>query len=244
MNVFRLSLTALLGLFLQAAFNPDRRQGIGFGAALAPWARLHGDDAERRAFLERHVKAFNTNPAMAAPILGAVARLETRAAAGDAVAAKRVLQLKQGTEGPFAAAGDRLVWNGVRPLAGYLGLAAVFWAGGWGVVLFLALYNLVHLGLRLGGVFWGFARGEQVHMLLRGRWLRRAQAVLPWLVLAAAVLAAASAWSPGTAGGPAVLALALLVLGAATRHVRALHGARFPVGVILTGYLAALVFQG
>ena len=83
MNVFRLSLTALLGLFLQAAFNPDRRQGIGFGAALAPWARLHGDDAERRAFLERHVKAFNTNPAMAAPILGAVARLETRAAAVD-----------------------------------------------------------------------------------------------------------------------------------------------------------------
>ena len=76
-------------LFLQAAFNPERRQGIGVAAALAPVARLWKDRRDRRAFFLRHLENFNTNPAMAGPILGAVVRLEEDAATGNAAAAER-----------------------------------------------------------------------------------------------------------------------------------------------------------
>ena len=105
---------ALGGLALQAAFGPDRRQGLGMGAALAPVARFLPEEARSR-FLACHLENYNTNPAMTGPLLGALVHLEEKGAGGDERAVQRAGKLKRGVEGPFASAGDALRWGGMRP---------------------------------------------------------------------------------------------------------------------------------
>ncbi len=236
---------ALGGLFLQAAFNPERRQGLGLASALAPLATLWPQGEPRRRFLERHLEMFNTNPAMAGPILGALARLEERAAAGDATALERAERLRKGVQGPFAAAGDALVWGGARPAAGLGGGAVALFAGAWGPAIFLLVYNAVHLGLRVGGVFWGYRRGEDAHLLLRAAWLRRALSAAPWIVLAAGAALGIAALGPwGGASGPALGGGVAVLAGYVAGRRRVSHGTLLAIGAIILGLVAAAADGG
>ncbi len=235
---------ALGSLVLQAAFNPERRQALGVAAALAPAARLWPEGAPRRAFLERHLENFNTNPAMAGPVLGAVARLEERAAVGDGRAPARVPRFKRAVEAPFAGAGDALLWSGARPGAGHWGSAAAVAAGAWGPALFLVLYNAVHLGLRVGGVFWGYGRGEDAHLLLRSPRLRRALAVMPWFVASGSVVLAGLALGARSGSAPrALVGAGALLAGFAAGRAGFTRGTMLAVGAMILGLTAALVFS-
>ncbi len=130
----RLFQVAIAGLAFQASFGPDRRQGLGVGTMLAPAAGLWRTLEDRRRFLLRHLENFNTNPAMAGPLMGAVVRFEELAAAGDVEALERLIKLKRGLEGPFAAAGDRLLWVGIRSGAAVVGGIVGWMAGGSGSI--------------------------------------------------------------------------------------------------------------
>ena len=67
----------LRSLLIQASWNVPRLQGLGFAYATAP---LAGNGVagrpEAQALLARHLQRFNTHPYMAAPVIGAVTRLE------------------------------------------------------------------------------------------------------------------------------------------------------------------------
>ncbi len=231
-------------LCLQASFNVQRRQGLGVAAALSPAARFWSGEEERRAFYRRHLENFNTNPAMAGPILGAVVRLEERAASGDAKALARVPRLKRALEGPFAAAGDAVLWSGTRPAAGHLGSAIALLAGGWGAVAFLILYNAAHLGLRLGGVFWGYRRGEDVHRLLVSPRFRTAVAAVPTVVLAGAGLLGAVLLGPlGGSAGPALLGGATMASGWFLGRRGFTRGTLLAVGAMIIGLTAAFILR-
>src|SRR5258705_2535611 len=75
-------------LLLQAAFNYERQQGIGWAFALDPaLRRIYPDDALRRERLAEHTPHFNTQPTLASVALRALAALEEQPAAsgpGDA----------------------------------------------------------------------------------------------------------------------------------------------------------------
>jgi len=204
-------------LFLQALFSRERRQGIGFAAALAPVARTLAGD-ERKEFLSRHVEDFNTNPAMAGPILGAVMRLEEAAVGGDPEGRERVERFKRAVQSPFAAAGDRLLWRDLRGGGVAAGCALGWVAGVWGPILFLVVYNLVHLGLRVGGVFWGYRRGAEAAGLLRSRRFRLVCRPVSWLgplgIAAVAVVAGATGpLRPAVATAAVAAAAAGMLLG-------------------------------
>lgn len=199
----RLWKVALGVLAVQAAFNTERRQGLGVAAALSPARRAAGKpDGDR---LRRHLETFNTNPAMAGPLLGAVARLEERDGAGGGRAGK----VKAALEAPFAALGDTCLYTALRPsLALWGGFLAVA-AGGIGPALFLVLYNGAHLGLRVGGVFWGYRRADRVQDLLRARWLRGGIRAGAWALAAGVTGLALRAWiHPGIPEGLGLAALA------------------------------------
>jgi mannose/fructose/N-acetylgalactosamine-specific phosphotransferase system component IID len=231
-------------LVLQASFNGERRQGLGVAAALAPAAGFWPGNEDRRAFFRRHLENFNTNPAMAGPILGAVVRLEERAARGDAPALARVPRVKKALEGPFAAAGDTLLWSGARPVSGHLGSAVALVAGGWGAMVFLVLYNAVHLGLRVGGVFWGYRWGEDVHRLLASPRLRAATAAVPGFVLVTAgLLGAVALVSPAGSAGPALLGGVAMGLGWLLGRRGFTRGTLLAVGAMIIGLTAALIFR-
>ncbi len=128
MSRLRLFLRALL---IQAGWNRERMQALGFTYALLPLDGPRGAPAEAE-FVRRHLAYVNTNPAMSAVLLGAVAaeeaRLEVAGASGEA-ASERVAGVKRRLEGGLAALGDRAFWGWLRPLLGVVGALVLFWPG-------------------------------------------------------------------------------------------------------------------
>jgi len=133
----------LRGLFLQAGWNRERMQALGFTFALLPW--LPRDPAARPAFIRRHLSYVNTSPPLSGWLLGMVAAEEERllaepaaveldgpgaAAAQEAASQRRTEAWKRRLESPLAAIGDRIFWGWLRPLMGVVGLFLLL--GGFG----------------------------------------------------------------------------------------------------------------
>lgn len=228
-------------LSLQASYNPEQRQGLGVAAALAPVAAKTVDAEARRRFLLRHVQPYNTNPVLAGPLLGALVRLEEQGLAGDAEAEKRAIRLKRIMEAPLAATGDALFWNGIRPAAAALGAAVAWTAGVWGPLLFLALYNGPHLGIRFGGLYWGYRRGEGIADLLRADWVRGIRLAAPWLLLAGLAVLGVLAFAP--ASGPEIPGALALAAGYLLGRRGVPRGTVLALGAIIIGLIVATVVR-
>ena len=150
-------------MLLQATFNFERQQGIGWAWALAPvLRRLYPDEALRRERLAEHTAYFNTQPTLASFALGAVAALEEQRAQGGAVDAAAVARVKSALGAALAAVGDRLFWFTLRPFAACLGVLFALTGGAAGAGVLWGCYNAVHLSLRLAGVGIGHAEGPAV----------------------------------------------------------------------------------
>ncbi len=235
---------ALHTFFLEASFNPERRQGLGAASALLPVAGAWPEGPSRVAFYERHLERFNTNPPFSGLVLGAVARVEVDAAAGDETALKRLPRIKRALEAPFAAVGDALFWNGIRPVAALLGSAAALIWGGAGAVLFLVLYNLIHIPTRIGGVIRGYGLGADVGRVLRAPFLVRVQRMVPALVpVVAFLVVAASLLGPTLDSRQVLWGLLAAGVGVWGGRTGRLDGARLGGGVIMVGFLIALWTQ-
>ena len=148
---------------LQATFNYERQQGLGWAWALKPALdRCYPDAALRRERLAEHTAYFNTQPTLASLALGAVARLEERRAGGEGPDGETVARVKSVMGSSAAALGDPLFWFTLRPFAACLGvLLAPLGLPGAALALWLC-YNIVHLGVRLFGVGWGYRLGPAV----------------------------------------------------------------------------------
>ncbi|MDD5655735.1 MAG: PTS system mannose/fructose/sorbose family transporter subunit IID, partial [Elusimicrobia bacterium] len=116
-------------LLLQACWNFERMQSLGFALCVEPWLeRCYGaqDEARREARL-RHQEFFNTQPYMAPLVLGMVCALEEDIAAADAVArpgkVARLRTLKTAAAAALAGLGDALFWGSLRPFCAILALS-------------------------------------------------------------------------------------------------------------------------
>jgi PTS system mannose-specific IID component len=148
---------------LQASFNYERQQGIGWAWALEPaLARFYPDPAQRSERLAEHTAYFNTQPTLASLVLGAVARLEERRAAGEGPDAEGVARIKSVLGSSAAALGDPLFWFTLRPFAACLGVLLAPAGPVQGALALWLCYNIVHLGVRMLGVGWGYRLGPAV----------------------------------------------------------------------------------
>lgn len=198
---------AARSLLLQACWNEQGMQNVGFAFALQPWLRA----IERRGgppageAIARHLEYFNTQPYMASFVLGVAGRLEEeRASAPEAAraeAAQRISKLKAAFGSALAGIGDALFWGALRPACVALAIFTwlVLWSegvehpAGWAAGLFLAAYNGPALWLRWRGLALGYGLGEGLAVeLKRFRWQSRMRAVR-WLGLLLAVLLTAAA---------------------------------------------------
>lgn len=207
-------------LFLQAGFSPEAMQTLGLLYALAPaLAHLYPDEAARTEATRRHLSTFNTHPYAAAAIVGGIVFHEAKVARGEE-APEAVARFKQTLMGPLAALGDGFFWLSLRPATGVLACALVPVLGVFAPVLFLVLYNTVHLWAR-AWLFWnGLTRGEGVVVRLQTAkvpmWSNRLR------LLSAALAGALGAWLSlrfGALAGGALsvgVALATLLVGVAT----------------------------
>ncbi len=154
-------------LFLQAGWNPQGMQNLGFCYAITPALHaLYPGEHDRRRAIERHLEFFNCHPYLAAGILGATIFQETKVARGE-LPPDAPSQLKRALGPPFAALGDGFFWLALRPasaLAAALTVPALHLGA---IAVFLILYNSVHLSGRIALFTQGVRRGPGVIELVK-----------------------------------------------------------------------------
>lgn len=152
----------LRSLFLQASWNPQGMQNLGLAYAIYPaLERLYPDKQALEEAVRRHLVFFNTHPYVAAAIVGGVLYHEQRIARGEEPP-DRVVAFKAALMGPLAALGDGFFWLSLKPATGAVCAALVPLLAAWAAVLFLFLYNLVHLTLRARLYLLGLSLGDRL----------------------------------------------------------------------------------
>src|SRR5438105_525343 len=131
---------------------------LPFGPALS---ELYPEPAERARAVARHLEFFNCHPYMAAAILGGAVRLEERVASGE-LPAQTVSRFKSTLGPPFAALGDGFFWLALRPTSALAAAVTEPFLGLGCVLVFLGLYNSVHVAARVWLFAMGYLRGEGV----------------------------------------------------------------------------------
>lgn len=204
-------------LTLQASWNPQRMQNLGFLYCLLGWYnRLDEVADDRRHFFYRYFGFFNTNPYLAGFLVGGLTRLEAENRDDSEESREVLVTYRDSLARAFASLGDQLFWLGLKPaltliacmgalagsVAGVLGVFGVFLAG--------------QLVLRWWSLEAGYRRGLDILDLLDSPVWHRLIMVAKRASLVAAGLVAgmflAGTWSKG----PAVVAIpfgAGLVLG-------------------------------
>jgi mannose PTS system EIID component len=234
-------------LFLQAAWNRRGMQNLGFVFAIDPALRaLYPDRQRRQEALRRHLCFFNCHPYTAAAIVGGAIHHEERVASGEEPT-RAPLAFKETLQGPLAAIGDGFFWTALRPFFGALAALGTL-AFGWpGVVVALAVYNVIHLGLRLRLFSLGYLHGDAIvgevarfHLPEAAGRLRLGTAALAGLC-GALVLARGAGSTTLLAAAPPLVAAGIgyLVLVLGGRLFPALYVA--VVGGVGVASLAALV---
>lgn len=169
--------TMLLRLLaVQGVWTYEKMLGNGIAFAMEPALRrlpggVRGD--AYRAAMVRHSDYFNAHPYLAAVAVGALARAEL-----DGVPAAQIDRFRTAAPGPLGSVGDRLIWAGWLPFCSSLALLAFgLGASPAGVVLlFLGVYNLGHLALRIWGLHVGWRDGLRVAQALGNPVLRQGPA--------------------------------------------------------------------
>ncbi|HVZ80813.1 MAG TPA: PTS system mannose/fructose/sorbose family transporter subunit IID [bacterium] len=164
---------------LQVLWNYERYLSYGVTFFLLPvLKKAYKDPADRAQAMTRHLEYFNTHPYMASFVLGAVLKMEEEKQGLPPAQQKQkeeeISALKVGMMGPIAAMGDNLFWATIRPYCALIAVTLVisrsfpvegqFWIM---PLLFLSVYNIGHVGLRLVGFLQGYRMGDQVVLSLR-----------------------------------------------------------------------------
>ena len=134
--------TFLRHFLLQAGWNYDRMQHLGVAFTLMPeLRRIHRTPESLQAAVLRHLDYFNTQPFMAASLLGATVYLEEQVAAGTK-AAEDVASFKASIMGSYGAIGDSFFWAACKPLGAVIAVCLVLLgAGFWGPLLFVVAFD-------------------------------------------------------------------------------------------------------
>jgi PTS system mannose-specific IID component len=182
-------------LAVQGSWNYERMVGLGLAFAMEPLLRNLSGGAENpryREALAGAAKFFNTHPYFAGLAAGALAREEHLGSPRE-----QVERLRTALVGPLGSVGDRLFWAGWLPLCSALGIAgAALISPVAGIVLLLALYNVLHLSVRYWALEVGWRMGAGVAAALGSALFRRWSEVVAAAAAGAAgfMLPVAAAW--------------------------------------------------
>ena len=209
-------------LFIQAGFSPEALQTLGLLYALQPaLEELYPDEGPRREAVRRHLVPFNTHPYVAAALVGGILYHEQRIARGEEPP-EAVIHFKRSLMGPLAAVGDGFFWLSLRPATGALAAALAPFLMAWAALIFLVLYNAIHLSLRARLFLFGWRFGDglvskvsQVKLPMWGNRLRTlaaacSGAVGSWLALRFG--SEATGLTPFLSGGALTVGVIALVL--------------------------------
>jgi PTS system mannose-specific IID component len=234
-------------LAVQASWNYELLLGTGIGFALEPALRYlpGGRDGEAyRAAMARQSAYFNAHPYLCAAGVGALARAELEFAPP-----MQIERFRTALCGPLGSVGDRLVWAGWLPFCSLLALGAFGLGAGPVLVLliFLGLYNVGHIGLRVWGLRVGWRHGMRVAAALANPVLRQGPTYIARAAALLAGIAIPLALDRILEPGRALLGGVLLAAVAGATLLARLHGRvegwRLALGVLAAFALYSMVAQ-
>ena len=161
--------------FLQDLWNFERLQNIGFLYILYPvFKSLYKDKEERKKALLRHIGFFNTNPYMVNIIVAMVINTENNIASGQEQNIKKPEIIKSVMAGPTAAIGDSFFWGTWRPFVSFISILMIILSMNmfsvnllWiSPIIFIVLYNIVHLAFRYWSLVISFRLNEKMIKLI------------------------------------------------------------------------------
>jgi PTS system mannose-specific IID component len=157
----------LRSLSIYSSWSYSGMQNIGFAYSLIPLIKKMGADKKRAAnILKRHAQLFNTHPYLATPIIGSVVRLEEESCESDDC--PEAVNLKKTLMAPYAALGDPFFWGALRPSLAIVGTILALRGLLVAPLVFLLMYNSVHLWIRVKGFIEAYRDGKGAVDFLRG----------------------------------------------------------------------------
>lgn len=149
---------------LQASFNYERMQNVGFCYSMVPvLKRLYADDEERAEAMARHLSFFNVTPQVVTFITGACIAMEeeNRKAEleGHGFDIDSITSLKTALMGPLSGIGDSFFWGTFRVIAAGVGCGLAQQGSILGAILFLLIFNVPALLVRYYGLKIGYRSG-------------------------------------------------------------------------------------
>ena len=147
-------------------FNYQTQQGASVAYALSPVLRkIYTNDEDYKQALNNHFRYYNTQPWLAAIILGACVAMEER----DGLAAADAVQdLKIGTMGPLAGVGDPAFWFTLRPILDALGASMALSGSIAGPLLFFFAWNIIRYAFLWYTQEFGYKVGSSIAKDLSG----------------------------------------------------------------------------
>ena len=178
--------------FLLGSFNFERMQSMGFCVSMMPiLKRVYGDNKEElKAALKRHLEFFNTQPFVAAAIMGIIGAMEEKRANGAEISPATLSGVKVGLIGPLAGVGDPIFWGTIRPVLAALGAGIALTGSIIGPIIFFVAFNAIRLATHWYGVKYGYEKGTQLVENIGGnemKFLTEGASVLGLLVMGALV---------------------------------------------------------
>ncbi|WP_054777277.1 PTS system mannose/fructose/sorbose family transporter subunit IID [Lacticaseibacillus saniviri] len=155
--------------FLQASWNYERMQNVGWAYSMIPaLKKLYKTKEDRADALKRHLEFFNTHPYLAAPILGVELTLEEKRANGAQIDDAAIQGVKIGMMGPLAGVGDPIFWGTIRPVIGAFAASMAMSQNWMGPIIFFLAWNLIRMAFLWYTQELGYRQGENITKDLSG----------------------------------------------------------------------------
>ncbi len=154
---------------LQASWNYRWMQSMGFLFSILPGLkRIHRDEKELGEAAVRHLELFNAQPYLASYALGTTLRMEEELEKAGPGSPEALGRWKRTLSSSLGAVGDSLFWRSFRPACGVTAVLLAFGTGWIASLIYLIIFNTLHIFVRVRGVFSGYIRGQEVLSDLKG----------------------------------------------------------------------------
>ena len=155
--------------FLQASWNFERMQNVGWAYAMIPaLKKLYKTKEDRAQALKRHLEFFNTHPYLASPVLGVTLTLEEEKAAGREIDNAAIQGVKIGMMGPLAGVGDPIFWGTLRPVLGAFAASLALSENWMGPIIFFLAWNIIRMAFLWYSQEFGYVQGSNIAQNLAG----------------------------------------------------------------------------
>ncbi|APZ48208.1 PTS mannose family transporter subunit IID [Jeotgalibaca sp. PTS2502] len=155
--------------FLQASWNFERMQNVGWAYAMIPaLKKLYKTKEDRAQALKRHLEFFNTHPYLASPVLGVTLTLEEEKAAGREIDNAAIQGVKIGMMGPLAGVGDPIFWGTLRPVLGAFAASLALSENWMGPIIFFLAWNIIRMAFLWYSQEFGYVQGGNIAQNLAG----------------------------------------------------------------------------